>query len=91
MSQWDDLDEYDRAWALALAHDQAEREAAKCPQCGGPALICQDHVNQHAYEVTWRRCYRTSAVRAAEKLRKDHDGVMAVVTLNPAKKKPPKS
>jgi hypothetical protein len=26
-------------------------------------------------------------VREAEKKRKDHDGVMAVVTLNPARKK----
>ena len=87
MSEWDALSDYDRSWALGA--DVADLEDAKerCPQCGGMASECQDTDNQHAYEVTWRRCYRTAAIREAEKARKDHVGVMAVAVLNPAKKK----
>lgn len=91
IEQWDELDEYQRAHALTLDLLDAERVAGRCTQCGGPASECQDALNQHAYEVSWRRCYRTVAVREAEKKRKDHVGVVAVVTLNPALKKPPKT
>lgn len=89
MSQWDDLNEHDRAWVLGLDEADAEHAAGRCTQCGGPASVCHDYDNQHAYDVTWRRCWRTYAVRAAEKKRgsKDMDGVVAVVVLNPAKKK----
>jgi len=87
IDQWDALDEHQRAHALAPSLIHAELEAGRCSQCGGPASVCQDADNQHAYVVTWRRCYRTRAVREAERTRKDTDGVMAVVTLNPALKK----
>ena len=87
MSQWDDLDEHDRAWALALDLADAADDAGKCTSCGGPASICQDTDNQHAYVVTTRRCYRTLAVIEAQKKRADHDGVQWVVTFDPSKKK----
>lgn len=87
MSQWDDLDDYDRSWALAAdVADGIEREG-QCEACGGPKSECQDPDNQHAYEVSFRRCYRSQAVREAEKKRTDLEGVLSVVTLNPAKKK----
>ena len=87
MSQWDDLDEHDRAWSLGLDIADAHDEAGKCAACGGPASVCQDPDNQHAYEVEFRRCYRTRAIQEAQKKRTDHDGVLTVATLNPAKKK----
>lgn len=87
MSQWDALDEHDRAYALALDLVEAEEAVGRCPQCGGPAAECQSPDNQHAYVVTWRRCYRTRAIREAERQRTDHDGVMAVARLDPSKKK----
>ena len=85
--EWDDLDEYARSFALAPDLVDAEVRAGQCPQCGGPAAECQDADNQHAYVVTWRRCYRTRAIREAERQRTDHDGVMAVARLDPSKKK----
>jgi hypothetical protein len=87
IDQWDALDDYQRAHALAPDLIDAEREAGRCSQCGGPASVCQDPDNQHAYVVTFRRCYRTRAVREAERKRTESDGVMAVVTLDPARKK----
>ncbi len=87
MSEWDDLDDYDRAWALALDIAEAKDSAQKCESCGGPKDECQNADNQHAYEVSFRRCYRTAAVIAAQKKRTDHEGVLTVVKLNPAKKK----
>jgi hypothetical protein len=87
MSQWDALDEHDRSWALGAEVASAEEAALRCTQCGGPKSECQDADNQHAYEVTFRRCYRTAAQIAAEKARTDTAGVVTVVTLNPAKKK----
>ena len=90
IEQWDNLDEYARGWALAPDLAEAERNAGKCTQCGGPASECQDPRNQHAYEVTFRRCYRTEAVRTAEdrRGRNDMHGVVTVVTFNPSKVKP---
>lgn len=87
IEQWDALDDYQRSHALAPALIRAEREAGRCSQCGGPADVCQDPDNQRAYEVTFRRCYRTQAVREAERKRTDNDGVIVVVTLDPTKKK----
>ena len=87
MTQWDELPEYDRAWALGLDYVDAEEKIGQCSQCGGPADVCQDADNEHAYKVTWRRCYRTRAIKEAERARTDHDGVIAVVTLDPSRKK----
>lgn len=87
MSQWDDLTEYDRAWPLALALADARDEAERCRSCGGRASECQDADNQHAFEVEFRRCFRTRAVVEAQRKRTDMDGVLTVATLNPAKKK----
>ncbi|HLT67430.1 MAG TPA: hypothetical protein VKZ73_06120 [Microbacterium sp.] len=90
MSQWDDLDEQDRAWALALDLSDAEVEAGKCPACGGDPDECQDADNQHAYVVSLGRCYRTVAVQNALKRRKDDPDAAALlvkVTLDPARKK----
>ena len=87
IEQWDDLDEHARAWALAPDMLEAERNAGRCSQCGGPASECQDPDNQHAYVVTFRRCYRTRAVREAERSRQDTDGVVVVVNFDPTRKK----
>jgi hypothetical protein len=87
MTQWDDLDEHDRAWALGADVAEAEDAALRCQACGGPASVCQDADNQHAYVVTFRRCYRTRAVREAERTRSDMDGVQTVVTFDPTRKK----
>lgn len=87
MSQWDDLDDHDRAWALGLDLVEAQESAGACPACGGPSEVCQDADNQHAYVVTTRRCYRTRAVEEAKRKRKDHDGILWAVTLDPSKKK----
>jgi hypothetical protein len=87
IEQWDELDDYQRAYALAPDLIDAERNAGRCTQCGGPASECQDPDNQHAYEVTFRRCYRTMAREEAAAKRSDHTGVIAVIHLNPAKKK----
>lgn len=87
MSQWDDLDEYDRAWALGVELAEAEDEAGRCKACGGPASVCQDPDNQHAYEVRFKRCYRTAAILEAQEKRTDLKGVLTVATLNPDLKK----
>ena len=90
MAQWDDLDEHDRAWALAPDLIDAETDAGKCAACGGPAADCQDADNQHAYVVTLRRCYRTRAVQDALKARQsdpDAGSLIVSVTLDPTLKK----
>ena len=88
MTQWDALSDYDRAWALAADVADYEDRAEQCESCGGPKAECQNPDNQHAYEVSFRRCYRSAAVAAAQKKRAaDMDGVLSVVTLNPALKK----
>ena len=94
MTQWDNLDDYDRAWAIAsdLADQQADAEAKarRCPACGGDATECQDPDNQHAYEVTLKRCYRSRAINDALKGRKDDPDKASLIitaTVNPAKKK----
>ena len=87
MSQWDDLDEHDRAWALGADVAESEESALRCPACGGPKSECQDPDNQHAYKVEFRRCYRTAAVVEAQRKRTDHDGVLPWVTLDPTRKK----
>ena len=90
IKEWDALDDYQRAWALAPDLLDAERDAKKCPACGGPADECQDTDNQHAYVVTLRRCYRTRAVQDALKARKndpDVGSLLVSVTLDPARKK----
>lgn len=87
MTQWDALDEYDRAWALALDVTTAEAEAGVCPSCGGSKAECQDPDNQHAYVVSTSRCYRTAAIAAAQRKRTDHDGVLYRVVLDPGLKK----
>ena len=90
MSQWDALDEHDRAWALAADVAAVEDDALKCPACGGPKSECQDPDNQHAYVVSLRRCYRTRAVQDAMKKRKDDPdlgSLLTVVTLDPTRKK----
>ena len=87
MSQWDALDDYDRAFALAVDADDARDE---CPACGGPAAECQDADNQHAYVVSVRRCYRTRAVQDALQKRKsdpDFGSLLVSVTLDPTLKK----
>ena len=88
MSQWDALDEHDRAWALAAEIAEAEDAAERCPACGGPASVCQDFDNQHAYVVKLRRCFRTRAIEEAKKARgNDFAGVLFSVTLDPTRKK----
>lgn len=87
IDQWDALDEYQRAYALAPALVKAQQASERCEACGGPKSECQNADNQHAYEVEFRRCYRTQAVMRAQKSREDLEGVLTVVTLNPAKKK----
>lgn len=87
MSQWDALDDHDRAYALALDLVEAEARAGQCHQCGGLASECQDYDNQHAYVVTERRCFRTRAIQEAQRKRTDHDGVLFVATLDPTRKK----
>ena len=94
MTQWDALDEYDRAWVLAsdVADLEREAEAAKatCSACGGQASECQDSDNQHAYVVTLRRCYRTRAVQDAMKSRRsdpDVGSLLVSVSLDPTRKK----
>lgn len=87
MTQWDALDEYDRAWALALDVTTAEAEAGVCPSCGGQKAECQDLDNQHAFVVSTSRCYRTAAIAAAQRKRTDHDGVLYRVVLDPSLKK----
>ena len=90
MSQWDGLDEHDRAWALGLDVTDAEDRAGRCQACGGPASECQDPDNQHAYVPTFRRCYRTRAVEDARRTRKadpDLGSLLISVSLDPTKKK----
>lgn len=90
MSQWDDLDDYERAWAIGPDLFDAEQAAGKCAACGGPAADCQDTDNQHAYVVTLRRCYRTRAVQDALKARAndpDAGSLLVSVTLDPTRKK----
>ena len=90
MTQWDELDDYDRAWALGLDVADAETAAGACQACGGPASECQDPDNQHAYVPTYRRCYRTRAIDDARKARKsdpDLGSLLISVTLDPTKKK----
>lgn len=88
MTQWDELDEYDRAWPLALALADEEDAAGTCKACGGPASVCQDWRNQHAFDVHFRRCFRTAAILEAQQQRHDHEGVLTVAVFNPDKRKP---
>lgn len=94
IEQWDELDEHNRAWALASefaeAEHAAEVAAGTCPACGGSAADCQDADNQHAYVVTLRRCFRTRAVQDALKARRsdpDAASLIVSVTLDPTLKK----
>lgn len=87
MSQWDELDDHDRAYAMALDLVEAEERAGRCPECGRDPVECQDADNQHAFVVTTRRCFRTQALREAQKKRTDHDGIVWVVNLDPSLKK----
>lgn len=87
MTEWDELDDYDRSWAMAAEASAGLDSLDRCEACGGPKAECQDPDNQHAYEVEFRRCFRSQAIREAEKKRSDLDGVLTVVSLNPAKKK----
>lgn len=90
MSQWDELDEQDRAWALGLDYADAESAAGRCEACGGPASECQDADNQHAYVVKYRRCYKTRAVQEAQRKRasdSDYGSLLIVATLDPSRKK----
>ena len=67
MTQWDALDEYDRAWAFGLDILDAEEKVGRCAACGGPADVCQDTDNQHAYVVSVRRCFRTRALQEEQR------------------------
>lgn len=94
MSQWDALDEYDRAWALALYVADAEIAAARaeerCPACGGPKSECQDADNQHAFVASGARCFRTRAIddlRNARKGDPDMSSLVVSVVLDPTRKK----
>ena len=90
MSQWDDLSEYDRSWALALRVAEMQDEARQCPACGGDPAECQDADNQHAFVVDLGRCYRTVAVEAAKRKRQtdpDLAALLVKVRLDPARKK----
>ena len=90
MTQWDALDDYDRAWALGTDLLDLEQQATRCPACGGDAAECQDTDNQHAYEVTLKRCYRSRAINEKLKARKDDPDKASLIitaTVNPAKKK----
>lgn len=88
LSGWDALPDDDRDWALALA----ERDAGKCPVCGGddPERVCQNPAYQHAWEVTTTRCFKQRAVlMTMERFKNDPfmSTVIPHVTLNPAKAK----
>lgn len=94
MTQWDDMDEYDRAWALALHRAdralEAKAAAEKCPSCGGPKSECQDPDNQHAFVPDLTRCYRTRAVQDAQKKRSndpDLGSLLISTRIDPARKK----
>ena len=90
MSQWDDLDEQDRAWALGLDVADAKDAAGRCAACGGPASECQDVDNQHAYVIEYRRCFKTRAVQEAQKKRQsdsDYGSLLIVAHLDPTRKK----
>lgn len=77
MSAWDEADENDRDWALALA----AKDAGKCPVCGGddPEQWCQNHDYQHAWVVTTRTCYKQRAVLMAMERFKDQPYVSAII------------
>lgn len=94
MTQWDELDEYDRAWMLAVhvadAEEEAKQAREKCPACGGPRAECQDHDNQHAFVVSASRCYRTRAVDDTKKARRsdpDLGSTLFASVLDPQRKK----
>lgn len=83
MSEWDALSDDDQAWALAL--DTYDQDV--CPVCGGhdPANTCQNLATQHAWEVTFKRCYKQRAVlMAVERFKNDPyaSTVVPVVRLN---------
>ena len=92
MSQWDDLPEYDRAWAFGLDILDAEEKVGRCAACGGPADVCQDTDNQHAYVVSVRRCFRTRALQEEQRKPRwkndpDAGSLLWTVTLDPTRKK----
>lgn len=89
MSEWDALSDDDRGYALATGR------IVTCPVCGGddPDQLCQNPRFQHAWEVTFGRCYRSRAeLMAMEPHKKDPyvSTLIPRVTLNLARAKPVK-
>lgn len=87
MTQWDQLSDDDRDWALA---DLAE---STCPVCGSadPEGLCQNPRYQHAWVVKTARCYKTRAVMMhMKKFEKDPyvATVVPIVELNEDLAKP---
>ena len=60
ITEWDDLDDMDRDWAVAAVITPGEPDT--CTVCGGPAAVCQDHDAQHAWVIEATRCYKTRAI-----------------------------
>lgn len=90
MAQWDELNDDDRAWAMAVDVADTEHAAKKCPACGGDPDECQNPDNQHAFEVTLRRCFKSRAVQEALTARKKDphaSSLVVTVKLNADKKK----
>lgn len=59
MTEWDNLTDEDRAWALV---PDLVDDPDKCSVCGGDKRVCQDPDAQHAWVVEARRCYKSLAV-----------------------------
>ena len=87
LSQWDELSEDDRDWALAEAHQPT------CPVCGSydPEGVCQNPRYQHAWVVKTKRCYKTRAVMMhMKRFEKDPYAatVVPIVELDESRAKP---
>lgn len=97
MSEWNAWSPEDRAWALGLDALDAQREAEKCPACGGPRSECSDKANQAAYDVEGGYCYRTKALLESldaktrglkpDKARLVSGASVLKVRLNPARRR----
>lgn len=75
MSEWDALSDDDRGWAIATDRIRT------CPVCGGddPEGLCQNPKYQHAWEVSFGRCYKQRALVMAMERPKDDPYVSTLV------------
>lgn len=60
----------DRAWALALAHVEAD----SCPECGQPWSEATDKANQYKYQAELVRCHPCTTSAEAVKAYQDRGG-----------------